>query len=97
MYDLTDEIDITVLGGLPITVRYTVRGYYFPATRTSPPEYPEIEFSIYDRKGYYAGWVENRLTPDDEEHIFAAIQQAEIMNEHDRAEHLINLERDSYG
>ena len=31
--------------------------------------YTEVEFEVFDRKGYKAGWLENKLTSEDRERI----------------------------
>ncbi len=30
-----------------------------------PDDPEEIEFTVFDRKGYYAGWLERKMTPQD--------------------------------
>lgn len=30
-----------------------------------PPEYAEVEFELYDRKGYRAGWLEAKMSDDE--------------------------------
>ena len=42
--------------------------------------YKEIEFNIYDRKGYRADWLANKLTPSIEDAIELKI--LEIMNDY---------------
>ena len=44
------------------------------SARTAPSDldyygYSEIEFTVYDRKGYKAGWLENKMTDEDRERI----------------------------
>ena len=39
--------------------------------------YSEVEFTVYDRKGYRAKWLENKMTGDDIERI-----ETEILETH---------------
>lgn len=34
-----------------------------------PPEPPEFEFNLLDRKGYKANWLEAKMMPDDPERL----------------------------
>ena len=34
-----------------------------------PPEYPEFEFNILDRKGYKANWLQAKMTRDDKSRL----------------------------
>lgn len=35
-----------------------------------PPEYPEFQFTLLDRKGYQAHWLENKMSDNDKEQLF---------------------------
>lgn len=39
--------------------------------------YTEIEFRVYDRKGYLAEWLEKKMTSDDVERIESEIKEAQ--------------------
>jgi hypothetical protein len=41
----------------------------------SPPEWGEIEFELYDRKGYRAKWLEEKLTDSVEAVIFDTYEE----------------------
>lgn len=60
----------TRVDGIPCQVDVTYYEPYKPATFHCPAEGGEIEFDIYDRKGYHAPWLERKLTDDDNERIF---------------------------
>ena len=60
----------TRIAGIPCEVRLThycvTKGNYSPKAET-PDEYfgiREIEFNVYDRKGYRADWLEAKLTDE---------------------------------
>ena len=59
------ELDTTVLGGLPVIVKWSVQGEDRPATWHHPAEYQEIEYEVCDRTGRAANWIESRMSPDD--------------------------------
>ena len=40
----------------------------------NPPEPEEFEFHLLDRKGYPAKWLEDKLTPADEQQIYEDFQ-----------------------
>ena len=72
----------TRIAGIPCTVEYTVRGKYKPAKVNAPPEdcyeaeYPDIEFTVCDRNGHPAAWLEAKMTDEDRQRI-----EAEILNQ----------------
>lgn len=39
-----------------------------------PPEYANLEFEILDRKGYKARWLEEKVTPEDEDRLMEEYQ-----------------------
>ena len=66
----------TTVAGIPcgvvldhITSGHPARGpFYGRRGMTSwgePEEFPEVEWHLVDRKGYPAGWLEDKLTEDD--------------------------------
>ena len=65
----------TRIAGIPCKVRVIHFTPRVPAQLTGLPEncYPEeggeIEFTVLDRKGYRAPWIEKKLTKDDVERI----------------------------
>lgn len=63
-----------------VTYFYSKPGTYSRQAET-PDEYygcTEIEFDVYDRKGYPAEWLARKMTDDDREAI-----QARILEAHD--------------
>lgn len=74
----------THIDGIPCTVAYTVRGKYVPAKIHAPPEfcheaeYPEVEFTVCDRNGRPAPWLEKKMSYADQQRI-----EAEILEQHD--------------
>ena len=65
----------THIDGIPCKIKYSIYGKYVPAKTNAEPdycheaEYPVIEFTVYDRKGYLAPWLECKLTDEDRERI----------------------------
>lgn len=61
----------TTVAGIPCLVKYTITGSYRPAKISGPPEdcyeaeFPEVEFTVHDRKGYPAAWLNRKLTQED--------------------------------
>jgi hypothetical protein len=61
----------TRIAGIPCTIDYTVYGKYVPAKTNADPdscyeaEYPEIEFTVCDRRGRPALWLACKLSDDD--------------------------------
>ena len=54
-----------------VTYFYSKSGTYSRQAET-PDEYygcTEIEFEVYDRKGYKAAWLERKMTDDDRAYI----------------------------
>lgn len=61
----------TSIQGISCQVRvdtlHITKGNYSPQAET-PDEfygYKDIEFSVFDRKGYPAGWLEDKMTDED--------------------------------
>lgn len=73
----------TRISGIPCIVEYVIRGKYKPAKIHAPPEYcyeaeyPEVEFTVCDRNGRPAPWLERKMTYEDEKRI-----EAEILEKH---------------
>ena len=69
----------TRIAGVPCTVNYTVQGKYVPAKIHAPPEfcheaeYPEVEFTVCDRNGRPAPWLERKMTDTDRQRIESEI------------------------
>lgn len=65
----------TKINGIPCTVDYTIRGKYIPAKVNADPdscyeaEYPEVEFTVCDRNGRPAPWLEAKMTDEDRQRI----------------------------
>jgi hypothetical protein len=57
------------VSGIPCVVKYEILGGYVPATSTTPEEFEEVEFKIYDRNGRRASWLENKMNTFDYERI----------------------------
>ena len=74
----------TRISGIPCIVDYTIRGKYVPAKIHAPPEfcheaeYPEVEFTVCDRNGRPAPWLEKKMTYQDQQRI-----EAEILEQYD--------------
>lgn len=74
------------VSGIPCFVCVTHYEPYVPANLSghpdnwSPPEYGEIEFELYDRRGYRAKWLEVKTTNDIEQAIFEKYE--ELKREH---------------
>ena len=65
----------TKINEIPCTVDYTIRGKYKPAKIDADPdscyeaEYPEVEFTVCDRNGRSAPWLEAKMTDEDRQRI----------------------------
>lgn len=65
----------THIQGIPCTIDYRISGRYRPAITQAEPdfcheaEYPTVEFTVCDRRGRQAPWLECKLTPADTERI----------------------------
>ena len=70
----TADHETTVLGGLPVIVKWSVQGDDRPATWHHPAEYQEIEYEVCDRTGRWAGWIENKMTPADHQALLEELQ-----------------------
>jgi len=57
-----NELETTVLNGLPVLIKWAINGSYYPATRYEPAEYPELDYEICDARGRPAQWIEDRMT-----------------------------------
>jgi hypothetical protein len=72
----------TRIAGIPCTVDYTIRGKYKPAKIDADPDscyeadYPEIEFTVCDRRGRPALWLANKLIDSDIQRIESEILQS---------------------
>ena len=73
----------TRISGIPCIVKLDrVIGKYKPAKIYADPEdcyeaqYPEVEYSVFDRKGYPAPWLVKKLTCQDDARI-----QEELLEE----------------
>lgn len=69
--------------GIPCLIG-VIHFYYQKPFRGSPHHcdsdwdyygYTEVEYDILDRKGYYAKWLLNKLTPSDKENIEGEIKK----------------------
>lgn len=58
------------ISGIPCQIKVTYYTPYVPANFDFPAEGGEFEFEVYDRKGYRAVWLENKITEEDEDRIF---------------------------
>lgn len=61
----------TTIAGIPCQVDITYYEPYQSATWHEEASGGELEFDVYDRKGYRAAWLERKVTEDDEVRIFA--------------------------
>ena len=65
----------TRISGIPCIVKYKIYGKYKPAKIDAPPEfcyeaeYPEIEFTVCDRNGRPAPWLELKMNDEDRQRI----------------------------
>lgn len=60
----------TRIQGIPCQVEVTHYEAYSPASWHEPASGGEIEFEVYDRRGYRAAWLEAKVTEADEERIY---------------------------
>jgi len=63
---------------IDVTYFYSKSGTYSQQAET-PDEYygcTEIEFDVYDRKGYKAAWLEKKMTADDIAYIEEKVLEA---------------------
>lgn len=89
----TSEMIETTICGIPCFVKVEtctiVRPWRGSAYKCPSADdyygYKEAEFSIYDRKGYLAGWLERKMDGDDikriEQMIFDAHEEAHKLDE----------------
>lgn len=61
----------TTIAGIPCQVSVTHFEPYDAGSWDEPPSGGEIEFDVYDRKGYRAPWLERKVTEDDEVRVFS--------------------------
>lgn len=76
----------TTISGIPCEVEM-VSGTYQKPWRGSAHNCPsdwdyyggwfDVEFAVYDRKGYRAKWLEKKMTPKDEARILEEFTEAE--------------------
>lgn len=72
----------THICGIPCMVEFTVHGKYVPARIWADPndcyeaQYPEIEFTVCDRRGRPAPWLEKKMTDSDKERIDTEIEES---------------------
>lgn len=70
----------TKIAGIPagILVTYFAAGTNRPINSASlePNDPDEIEYKVLDRKGYPANWLEEKITPEDEDRICRLIREA---------------------
>ena len=65
----------STVAGIPCLIDYQVYGKYVPAKTDADPnscyeaEYPDVDFTVLDRKGYPAPWLEKKLTDDETNRI----------------------------
>lgn len=59
----------TRINGVPCQVEVAAFYQGRDATLTEPPEYPEMDFVLLDRKGRRATWLERYLNKDEEERL----------------------------
>lgn len=61
--------------GIPCQVELSVSGRYVPAKVNADPddcyeaEYPEVELTVLDRRGYPAPWLAAKMTSAEEDKI----------------------------
>ena len=76
------EFKVRVLNGLPCIAKVTYYqpeekgtgyGEVFSYSQIHAPVSAEVEFEIYDRRGYRAKWIENRMTEEDYESVRSQI------------------------
>lgn len=74
------EYETTVLGGLPVLVKWTTIGEDYAGSFDEPPSYAEIEYEVCTLKGEYAPWAEKRMTDSDHEQLLDELwKEAESM------------------
>ncbi|WP_062359821.1 hypothetical protein [Vreelandella aquamarina] len=59
----------TRIAGIPCLVDVTSYTPADPGSFFEPPSGPEIEYEVYDRRGYKAGWLLAKLTDADDDAI----------------------------
>lgn len=73
----------THIQGIPCQAEMVAGHYQKPdhTTWASADDYHggwfDVEFRIYDRRGYKAGWLEKKMTEKDEERIIEELTQQE--------------------
>lgn len=60
----------TTIAVIPCQVDITYYEPYQPATWHEEASGGEIEFEVYDRRGYRAAWLEAKVTEADEDRIY---------------------------
>ena len=59
--------------GIPALARVTHYVPYCPGDFNNPPEGPEVEYEILDRRGREAPWLERKLTAKDRDEIWSEV------------------------
>lgn len=74
----------TTVAGIPCQCHVTMYSEGLPMRITGtglgdadPPEPPDFEFDIYDRRGRHAPWLERKLTDDDDERLYHEFMKME--------------------
>jgi hypothetical protein len=80
----TNEMMATRINGIPC---YISVDYYFNQASTNSRDssddyygYTDFDFTVYDRKGWPALWLEKKLTSDDRARITREFQQYRVEN-----------------
>jgi hypothetical protein len=72
----------TTIAGIPCQITFEVHGRFVPARVNAPPEfcheaeYPEIDWTVCDRRGRPAPWLATKLTDADRERIETEILES---------------------
>lgn len=74
----------TRIQGIPCQVDVLSYAPYEPGSWHEPASGGEMEFNVYDRRGYRAAWLERKVTEDDEARIFGEYE-AELQGMRDEA------------
>lgn len=82
----------TRIAGIPCLVDVTSYAPADPGSFFEPPSGPEIEYEVYDRRGYKANWLLAKLTDDDD---LAILEQYEASLRESRDEARIDAHIDS--
>ncbi|PAU79193.1 hypothetical protein [Halomonas salipaludis] len=80
------------IAGIPCQVEVTGYTPADPGSFFEPPSGPEIEYEVYDRRGYKAGWLLAKVSDDDD---LAILEQYEASLRESRDEARIDAYIDS--